>query len=56
MRGYAFLQCVLEEGRGRLHGDDPDDYLDIGANQEFSFVCRVLDGPQNRPRTDRFKH
>ena len=48
--------CVLEQGRGRLHGDDPDDYLDIGTNQEFSAVVEVLDGPQTRPCTARFKH
>ena len=47
---------VIEQGRGRLHGDVPGEYLDIGTNQEFSFVCRVLDGPKNRPCTDRFKH
>ena len=48
--------CVREQGRGRLHGDDPNDYLDIGTNQEFSAVVEVLDGPQTRPCTDRFKH
>ena len=48
--------CVLEQGRGRLRGPDPDDYVDIGTNREFSFVTRVLDGPQRRPCTDRFRH
>ena len=46
--------CVREQGRGRLHGDDPNDYLDIGTNQEFSAVVEVLDDPQTRPCTDRF--
>ena len=30
-------------------------YVDIGTNREFSFVTRVLDGPQRRPCTDRFR-
>ena len=48
--------CVLEQGRGRLRGSHPGDYVDIGTNREFSAVARVLDGPQSRPCTDRFKH
>ena len=48
--------CVMEQGRGRLRGSRPGDYMDIGTNQEFSAVAEVLDGPQNRPCTDRFKH
>ena len=48
--------CVLEQGRGRLRGADPDDYVDIGTNRDFSFVARVLDGPQPQPCTDRFRH
>ena len=48
--------CAREQGRGRLRGSRPGDYVDIGTNQEFSAVAEVLDGPQNRPCTDRFKH
>ena len=48
--------CVLEQGRGRLRGSRPGDYMDIGANQEFSAVAEVLDGPPIRPCTDRFRH
>ena len=46
---------VLEQGRGRLHGDDPDDYLDIGANQEISMVSEMLDGEQPLPSLERFR-
>ena len=49
-------QCVMEMGRGRLRGSRPGDYVDVGANQEFSAAAEVLDGPQKRPCTDRFKH
>ena len=48
--------CVLEQGRGRLRGSASDDYEDIGPNKQFSFVSRVLDGPQKPPCTDRFRH
>ena len=49
-------RCVMEQGRGRLRGSRPGDYVDIGTNQEFSAVAEVLDGPQKRPRTDSFLH
>ena len=46
---------VLEQGRGRLRGDDPDDYLDIGTNQEISMVSEMLDGEQPLPSLERFR-
>ena len=48
--------CVMEQGRGRLRGSRPGDYVDIGTNQECSVVAEVLDGPRKRPCTDRYKH
>ena len=48
-------RCVLEQGRGRLRGSAPDDFLDIGPNKEFSFVSSVLDGPYKPPCIDRFR-
>ena len=47
-------RCVMEQGRGRLRGSRPGDYVDIGTNQEYSVVAEVLDGPRKRPCTDRF--
>ena len=49
-------KCVLAQGRGRLHGDAPGDYLDIGANQDISVVAARMDGPRPQPCIDRFRH
>ena len=46
--------CVLEMGRGRLHGEGPNDFLDIGTNRDRSSVARVLDGERSMASTDRF--
>ena len=46
--------CVLELGRGRLHGEGPNDFLDIGTNRDHSSVARVLDGERSMASTDRF--
>ena len=48
-------RCVLEQGRGRLRGSAPDDFVDIGPNKAFSFVSSVLDGPYQPPCIDRFR-
>ena len=48
-------RCVLEQGRGRLRGSAPDDFVDIGPNKEFSFVSSVLDGPYQPPCINRFR-
>ena len=48
-------ECVLEQGRGRLRGETPDDFVDIGTNRDRSVVARILDGPRSQPSTDRFK-
>ena len=47
--------CVMELGRGRLRGDNPDDFVDIGTNRDRSVVARILDGARSQPSTDRFK-
>ena len=48
-------RCVLEQGRGRLRGSAPDDFVDIGPNKAFSFVSSVLDGPYQPPCINRFR-
>ena len=48
-------QCVMELGRGRLRGDNPDDFDDIGTNRDRSVVARILDGARSQPSTGSFK-
>ena len=48
--------AVLEAGRGRLRGDNDDDYIDIGTNQDRSVVLRILDGTRPKPDTSRFEY
>ena len=47
--------AVLAIGRGRLRGDNDDDYVDIGTNRERSVVARILDGQRPLPETSRFE-
>ena len=47
--------CVLEQGRGRLRGETPDDDVDIGTNRDRSVVARILDSGRTQPSIDRFR-
>ena len=47
--------AVMASGRGRLRGDNDDDYVDIGTNRERSVVARILDGQRPLPDTSRFE-
>ena len=42
--------AVMQAGRGRLRGDNDDDFIDIGTNQDRGVVHHILDG--KRPRLD----
>ena len=46
--------AVRDLGRGRLRGDDSDDYLDIGKNE--GVVNLILDGKRRRVDTSRFEY
>ena len=48
--------AVVEAGRGRLRGDNDDDYIDIGTNQDRSVVQHILDGKRPKPDTTRFAY
>ena len=48
--------AVIEAGRGRLRGDNDDDYLDIGTNQDRGVVHHILDGKRLKPDTSRFDY
>ena len=41
---------MLAIGRGRLRGDNDDDYVDIGTNRDRGVVPRILD--DKRPKHD----
>ena len=47
--------AVLAIGRGRLRGDNDDDYVDIGTNRDRDVVTRILDGKRPKPDTSRFE-
>ena len=41
--------AVRQAGRGRLRGEDDNDYLDIGTNQDRGVVNQLLDGKRLKP-------
>ena len=47
--------AVLAIGRGRLRGDNDDDYVDIGTNRDRGVVSHILDGKRPMPDTSRFE-
>ena len=47
--------AVLTIGRGRLRGDNDDDYVDIGTKRDRGVVTRILDGKRPKPETSRFE-
>ena len=47
--------AVLAIGRGRLRGDNDDDYVDIGTNRDRGVVPHILDGKRPKPETSRFE-
>ena len=46
---------VLRLGRGRARGENPEDYVDLGTHRERDSVSNYLDGPRERPDTQRFE-
>ena len=46
---------VLKLGRGRVRGKNPEDYVDVGTQRERDSVANYLDGPRERPDTQRFE-
>ena len=40
---------MRQAGRGRLRGEDDNDYLDIGTNQDRGVVNQLLDGKRLKP-------
>ena len=47
--------AVMASGRGRLRGDNDDDYVDIGTNRDRGVVSHILDGKRPKPETSRFE-
>ena len=41
--------AVRQAGRGRLRGDNDNDYVDIGTNQDRGVVNQLLDGKRLKP-------
>ena len=41
--------AVIQAGRGRLRGENDNDYLDIGTNQDRGVVNQLLDGKRLKP-------
>ena len=46
----------LGHGRGRLRGENDNDYVDIGTNQDRGVVNQILDGKRLKPDTSRFDY
>ena len=46
---------VLKLGRGRTRGTNPENYVDLGTQRERDSVSNYLDGPRERPDTQRFE-
>ena len=40
--------AVMQAGRGRLRGDNDDDFIDIGTNRDQGVVHHILDGKRSR--------
>ena len=47
--------AVMNAGRGRLRGDNDDDFIDIGTNQDRGVVHHILDGKRPRPDISRIE-
>ena len=47
--------AVVQAGRGRLRGDNDDDYVDIGTNRGRGVVNQILDGKRPKQDLSRFK-
>ena len=47
--------AVVQAGRGRLRGDNDDDYVDIGTNRDRGVVTQILDGKRPKQDLSRFK-
>ena len=48
--------AVIQAGRGRLRGENDNDYVDIGTNRDRGVVNQILDGKRLKPDTSRFDY